>query len=368
MLFAVPHRARVWLPVLALLVASPASTPAAAPPAAPDELAVRTLVYRWLRAQNEGDFAAYRALYAPCFHGLRRSGDGAVVLDYEGWLRDRERMFKKKMKVNATDIRVAPVGTLARAAFVQEFSSGTYADRGRKVIYVAVIGGAPAIASEELLESERLPAKAGHKSVPADDAVNCPTPKPLPFSGTFRGEPGWFVLGDASTDASVVAAKALKLEADGMEAHPIRTDEFEGLLAGLYTVVHGTFATRAEAQARVETLRARKIQTYVKESGARRGDRLVEIRGIATRNGKPGPWPLFVTLEDGGEGELTAAPDGQFVTWMSLMDKIKIENLAEMPAGHNMAIGGDVCFRLTPSIRGRIDVGTLEKTTWFCGR
>ena len=273
------------------LFASPASTPAAAPPAAPDELAVRTLVYRWLRAQNEGDFAAYSALYAPCFHGLRRSGDGAVVLDYEGWLRDRERMFKKKMKVNATDIRVASAGTLASATFVQEFSSGTYADRGRKGDSTSPrSGGAPSIASEELLESERLPAKAGHKSLPADDALNCPTPKPLPFSGTFRGEPGWFVLGDASADASVIVAKALKLEADGMEAHPIPTDEFEGLMAGLYTVVHGAFATRAEAQARVETLRARKdpdLREGVGGAGA--ADRLVEIRGIATRNGKRGP-------------------------------------------------------------------------------
>ena len=362
---------RLMVAFLVALALAPA--PAAAPradtsPATPDEATVRALVARWLDVQNKGDFAAYRALYAPSFHGLRRSGGHTVVLDYEGWLRDRERMFKKKMKVSATDIRVTPDGAVARAAFVQEFSSGTYADRGRKVIYVAVIGGAPAIASEALLESQRLSAKAGHKSAPADVDADCPTPKSVPFTGTFRGEPGWFVLGDASTDASVIAAKALKLEADGVEAHPIRTDEFEGLMAGLYTVVHGAFATRAEAQARVETLRARKIQTYVKESGRRRGDRLVEIRGIATRNGKPGPWPLFVTLEDGGEGELTAAPDGQFVTWMSLMGKIKIENLAEMPTGHDMVMTGDVCFRLTPSTRGRIDAGTLEKTTWSCGR
>ena len=79
--------------------------------------------------------------------------------------------------------------------------------------------------------------------------------------------------------------------------------------SGLYAVVHGAFATRAEAQARVETLRERKIQACVKESGPLRGDRLVEIRGVATRNGKPGTWPLFVTLDDGGEGELTAGPE-----------------------------------------------------------
>jgi uncharacterized protein DUF4440 len=377
MLFAVPQRARVWLPVLALVSALPASTRAAPPPVAPDELAARTLVYRWLRAQNEGDFAAYRALYAPCFHGVRRSGGRMVVLDYEGWLRDRERMFKKKMKVTATDIRVTPLGTLARAAFVQGFSSGTYADRGRKVIYVAVIGGGLAIAQEELLESERLPPKTKQKAGQAErdrsasashDEAECPTAKALPFTGTFRGEPGWFVLGETSADAKAIMARALELEAEGVEAHPISTNDFAGLKSGLYAIVHGAFATRAEAQALVEALRQRKIQAFARESGPLRGDRLVEIRGVAARNGQPGKWSLFVSLEDGGEGELTSAANGQFVTWMGVTGPLSIENLAEKPKEHDMNATASVCITLSPSTRGRVDVGRLDTTTWFCGQ
>jgi ketosteroid isomerase-like protein len=344
------------------LALAPGSLPAPradTSPATADEATVRALVARWLDAQNKGDFPAYRALYAPSFHGVRRSGGRTVVLDHEGWLRDRERMFKKRMKVSAADVRVAPAGKLARATFVQEFSSGTYGDRGRKMIDVALIGGVPAIAREELLESERLASR---------DEADCPTAKALPFTGTFRGEPGWFVLGETSADALAIAARALKLEAEGVEAHPIATTDFQGLKEGLYAIVHGAFATRAEAQALVETLRQRKIQAFAKESGPLRGSRLVEIRGVAARNGKPGKWPLFVSTDDGGEGGLTSAPNGQFVMWMGVTGKLRIENLAESPSGHDMRATGAVCINLPPSTRGRVDAGTLDTTTWFCGQ
>jgi len=141
-------------------VAAAAADPPSKNP--PDEAAVRALIGRWLDAQNKGDFAAYSALYTPSFHGIRRSLGRTVVLDYQGWLRDRGRMFKKPMKVATSDLqiaRTAPASGLLRATFVQEFSSGNYADRGRKQIDIATIGGALVIAREELLESERLPGK-----------------------------------------------------------------------------------------------------------------------------------------------------------------------------------------------------------------
>jgi ketosteroid isomerase-like protein len=361
------------LPVLTLVLAlaSPAQAGADKAADAPDEAAIRALIGRWLEAQNKGDFAAYRALYMPSFHGVRRSGGRTVVLDYQGWLRDRERMFKKPMKVTATDVRVAREGGLMRATFLQEFSSGNYADRGRKQIDFALVSGAP-IAREELLESELLPAKNKSRAATDDTAAAreeaaCPTAKARPFTGTFRGEPGWLVLGDSSADAQAIMARALKLEAAGVEAHPVATDSFEGLTSGLFAVVHGAFATREEAQALVETLRPKKIKASAKESGPLRGGgRLVEIRGIAARNGTRGRWPLLVTTDDGGEGTLKSAANGEFVMWMATTGKLDIQNEAETPDKHNMRAPDGVCMRLTPSTSGRIDVGVLDTTTWFC--
>lgn len=359
-----------FLLALALAAAPRADTS----PATPDEATVRALVARWLDAQNKGDFPAYRALYAASFHGIRRSGGRTVVLDHAGWLRDRERMFKKPMKVVATDLRMTREGAFLQATFVQEFSSGTYADRGRKQIDVAVIAGVPVIAREELLESQRPPGKTranGEKAEPAAalDDHDCPTAKTAPFTGTFRGQPGWFVLGDTSADAPATVASALKLESTGVEAHPIATDMFEGLKAGLFVVVHGAFATRAEAQARADTLGTKKIRAYVKESGPLRGaGRLVEIRGVVARNGTPGRWPVQVSVDDGGEGTLNSAADGRFVFWIGAVGLLKIENLAPEPTGHDMRAPAEACFRLGPSTRGRIDVGTLDTTTWLCGQ
>jgi ketosteroid isomerase-like protein len=374
MTFALPAGASVPVLVLALAFATPAASVGVRGLARHEEAAVRALVDRWLDAQNKGDFAAYRALYAPSFHGVRRSGGRTVVLDHAGWLRDRERMFKKAMKVSATDLRMTREGAFLQATFVQEFSSGTYADRGRKQIDIAMIAGAPAIAREELLESQRLPPATKPGAVPVEigsgaarDEIDCPPVKTVPFTGTFRGEPGWFVLGETSADAQAIATRALKLEATGVEAHPIATSSFEGLKSGLYAVVHGAFATRAEAQGLVEALREQKIKAVAKESGPLRGSRLVEIRGVATRNGKPGKWPLLITTDDGGEGELKAAANGQFVLWMDVTGKLSLENLAETPGEHNMRAPSAVCISLASSARGRVDVGTLDTNTWFCG-
>jgi len=383
-----------WISALILAVAL-ASFPAAAadPPSKspPDEAAVRALIGRWLDAQNKGDFAAYSAMYTPSFHGIRRSLGRTVVLDHQGWLRDRGRMFKKPMKVTATDIqiaRTAPASGLLRATFVQEFSSGNYADRGHKQIDVAAIGGALVIAREELLESERLPPASAAGKAPADstaptntpatakaapnapvahDEAACPTAKAAPFAGTFHGEPGWLVVGETSADAQAIMARALKLEAGGVEAHPVATDSFEGLASGQFAVVHGAFAAKAEAEALVETLRPKKIKAYVKESGPLKGGaRLVEIRGVAARNGTRGRWPLLITTDDGGEGTVKSAANGQFVMWMAASGKLDIQNEAETPEKHNMRASAGICMTLAPSISGRIDVGTLDTTTWLC--
>ena len=376
MTFARSCRLSALIPVVAL--ASFAAAAADPPPKnPPDEAAVRVLIGRWLDAQNKGDFAAYSALYTPSFHGIRRSLGRTVVLDYQGWLRDRGRMFKKPMKVAATDVqiaRTAPASGLLRATFVQEFSSGNYADRGRKQIDVAAIGGALVIAREELLESERLPGKTPPTGPALDTSPAaargdsaCPAAKAEPFSGTFHGEPGWLVVGETSSDAQAIMARALKLEAAGVEAHPIATDSFEGLASGQFAVVHGAFATRAEAEALVEALRPKKIKAYAKESGPLRGGgRLVEIRGVAARNGTRGRWPLLVTTDDGGEGTVKAAANGQFVMWMAASGKLDIQNEAETPDKDNMRASAGVCIQLAPSISGRVDVGTLDTTTWLC--
>jgi hypothetical protein len=66
----------------------------------------RALVDGWLAAQNQGDFAAYEKLYAKKMTGVRRSRSRAVSLDRAGWMKDRQRMFQKPMKVAASDVRI----------------------------------------------------------------------------------------------------------------------------------------------------------------------------------------------------------------------------------------------------------------------
>jgi ketosteroid isomerase-like protein len=136
--------------VLALLVAAPAVADTTTIDAAAE---ARALVDRWLDAQNRGDLAAYQALYATRFTGVRRSGPRTVRLDRAGWMADRARMFKKKMRVTAADVTIAATPSSARVIFTQTFEQGAYRDVGKKQIVVVREEGAPRIAREEMLSS-----------------------------------------------------------------------------------------------------------------------------------------------------------------------------------------------------------------------
>jgi hypothetical protein len=117
----------------------------------------RQFVEKWLATQNEGRFADYSRLYAPQFHGVRRSGDRTVELDRDGWLADRARMFKKSMKVQASQLQVRPVDARSsQVSFAQEFASGGYHDRGPKLMRLRRAEGGLLIESEEMLSSETL--------------------------------------------------------------------------------------------------------------------------------------------------------------------------------------------------------------------
>ncbi len=55
----------------------------------------KALFDRWLRAQNEGDFATYQSLFASRFGGVKRAGERVSRFSRDGWLSDRKRMFAK---------------------------------------------------------------------------------------------------------------------------------------------------------------------------------------------------------------------------------------------------------------------------------
>lgn len=144
--------------VLALLASLPQA--AAAPAAASSEQQARALLDRWLKAQNDGDFAAYQNLYAERFTGVRRSGQRTVRLNRAGWLRDRQRMFQKKMTVQADGVRIAASGGGAVLSFSQTWESGSYRDTGPKRMILVRAPSGLRISGEELLSSSLRPVVA----------------------------------------------------------------------------------------------------------------------------------------------------------------------------------------------------------------
>ncbi len=117
------------------------------------EQAARAVFDRWLAAQNDGDFEAYAATYAPRFFGIKRAGPRTSRFDRDGWMKDRRRMFEKPMTVSADDLRVTPGPGTARVRFTQTWASGDYRDVGPKQLVMTLHEKQPRIAREEMLAS-----------------------------------------------------------------------------------------------------------------------------------------------------------------------------------------------------------------------
>lgn len=96
--------------------------------------ATRTALDAWAKAQNDGDFGAYIAHYAPRdFEGIKRAKFGATkTYDHAGWRRDRKAMFRGPLTVSAAEPKVFSVGDRATVLFTQDWASRTYRDRGPK--------------------------------------------------------------------------------------------------------------------------------------------------------------------------------------------------------------------------------------------
>lgn len=116
------------------------------------------LVQRWVRLQNEGNFAGYSALYAPGFSGIKRVGERQTVFDRAGWLQDRQRMFQRDQRVAVSGVEILRAGSQLSVLFEQRWSSSSFADRGQKLLTLEPAGAGWQIAREEMLDSTLLPA------------------------------------------------------------------------------------------------------------------------------------------------------------------------------------------------------------------
>lgn len=204
------------------------------------------LVDRWLDAQNRGDFEGYTRLYAAGFVGVRRSGARATRLDRAGWIKDRERMFRSKMTVIATDRKVEPLGEGFRVTLTQTWASGRYKDVGTKELVLVPEEGELRIEREEMLES-RLDLGIKNGALVVWDA----------------GSPAETA---AALDAAERLAKVLSTVVDFPSGFPTRLEGgVDGVKQGEAVVALGV-CSPAEANAVVELFRRLGPRTSVRET------------------------------------------------------------------------------------------------------
>jgi ketosteroid isomerase-like protein len=115
------------------------------------------LAERWIEAQNSGNFDAYRDCYGDDFTGVRRSGAAKRDMNHDEWMEDRKRMFAHPMKVSLSFPVARAAKSVVNLRATQVWESGSYKDRGLKVMQLGLVAGQWKIVREELLESDRVP-------------------------------------------------------------------------------------------------------------------------------------------------------------------------------------------------------------------
>lgn len=131
----------------------------------------KSLLERWLLAQNSGDFSGYQKFYSTDFQGVKRAKGAVNKFDAPHWLDDRKEMIESKdgINVSAQNFRVEQKTDGYDVYFDQYYCSPTYSDWGPKVIKLRQAKDGLQIVYEELLESHKL--KPGLPTTPAQVAV-----------------------------------------------------------------------------------------------------------------------------------------------------------------------------------------------------
>lgn len=152
---------------------------------------------------------------------------------------------------------------------------------------------------------------------------------------TFRGEPGWLVIGEAFRSERLAALRCGERVAAGLSATPIRTDLFANLRPGLVVLIYGAFPTRAEASALASELRGKGFATTVKQSGivkparADTRSRLVHLWGKLSDDIKP---PTRIDIAgDNVHATAFSTRDGWWQVWLrvDIGTRVELELLAE---------------------------------------
>jgi hypothetical protein len=146
---------RIAALLIVTLAAATAHADAPAPTPTPTKDDALAALTAWVKAQTDGDFTAYGALYDAKFVGIKRTSDGGQnKFTLVKWKADRKKMFKNPQKVAADGASVVIKDGKVLVDFVQRYQQGSYADHGDKeLVLKAGAGGKLAIVREEMLYS-----------------------------------------------------------------------------------------------------------------------------------------------------------------------------------------------------------------------
>lgn len=105
--------------------------------------AVRSIIFKWIKAWQSKDLAGYVSYYSPEF----RSG----TLDYHGWRVKKTKLFKRPgvIFLEISNLLISIEGKEAKISFLQDYTDAYIADVGEKNMKLIKLNDSWKIIAEE---------------------------------------------------------------------------------------------------------------------------------------------------------------------------------------------------------------------------
>jgi ketosteroid isomerase-like protein len=209
-----------------------------------EETEIRKFLWGWVAAQNNGDFARYRAQYAPEFEGVVRVGKHARKVKAAAWMKEQQRLFAKVQTVATRDEKVQATGDHGEIRFWRTVDSGTYHEESERLLVLERGADGWRITREEMLSSKVDPSRGSAMEEMAyaliweDDVVLADNAGDDWVVGQPRLRDSESSVAVARVDESRMPASLLRWKRERLRLINASLEECEATVTGFEVIAH----------------------------------------------------------------------------------------------------------------------------------
>jgi ketosteroid isomerase-like protein len=202
------------------------------------------LLWKWVAAQSNGDFAQYRTLYSADFQVVDRAHKRPRTVKGATWLKRQRRLFSKVQTVATRDEKAQVAGDHGEVRFFKTMDSGTYHEEGERLLVLQRGSEGWQITREEILSNKVDPSRGtgmeemAYALVWEDDVVLVDDVSDGWIAGQPRLRDSENGVAVAKVDESTLPVSVLSWKRERLRLIDASLEECEATVTGFEAIAH----------------------------------------------------------------------------------------------------------------------------------